>query len=499
MSDVFSLYPHPPAPQQVQNPAETLSAVGGAALRINEAQMVRLQMQTKKLDNLRVSLGGLLANPNLTREDIIQETHNLVASNTIDAGMATNFLARLPQDMGQAKQYLMQHTVQAMSAYDQAQTLMGPASLVNQGGVQTPIRAGSGIPGAGIPAHVTGPSLANTLSPGEAAAPRTQVDVTTGQPQTTTTGDVTGGAPQLPPGAGNLMPGSQGTPGGTPVAGPVAPSPTRPTGLGGGAQLYQAHKAAAPAMFQDAQNYEQIVDLTRAVETSTGPIGPLAQRVQSFLSQITGQAQPLLTTRAAMQEELGKYLTRGQTPVTAGQSTDLQRVQGIEGSANANLTNAGNNAIALRDLGVRRLNAYAPTEFSKETDPRYMMATVNGPVPDPEKYNTWLTQKYYPGHDWSGMVTDKMTGDQLKRVRDQASSQVTPEMIARVKKGNPGMPDAEARRQAGWLTPFGQSILSQRENKASNPMAPIAGGTQPTLPGQPPPNNAATTQQAGGP
>ena len=108
------------------------------AIQIQQAQA---QVGMTRLNNLRQSLGGLLANPQVTRDDVNKAVFSLVSlpenERPFSAATAASQLRDLPNDPTAIRQWLLQHLLSTDQGIAHAQTFLPQPMSVNQGGQVT--------------------------------------------------------------------------------------------------------------------------------------------------------------------------------------------------------------------------------------------------------------------------------------------------------------------------------------------------------------------------
>lgn len=213
---------------------------------VTQVQAAQAQLGMMRLNNLRTTVGGLLASPNTTRADVVNAVSQLVAlpesERPFSATVAATALASLPQNPEQIRPWLMTQLASTETGLAHLQRFLPEGGTTNVGGQ---VRATNRDPVTGQVTQAGGNAgtMTMTPTPRERDEPTTFYDPTTRSMRTAPRQDVLpmydgdgrpipgtgqGGAPS-PFGTGRYPGGASGAPGATPTP-PFASQGQRPPG-----------------------------------------------------------------------------------------------------------------------------------------------------------------------------------------------------------------------------------------------------------------------------
>ena len=348
------------------------------ALQLGGVQVQQQQavLGMQRLNNLRQTLGGLLANPTVSRQEVINSVGSLLAlpedQRPFSPQVAAQALATLPENPAAIRQWLMQHMMSTDAGIAHAANFLPRPGAINIGGeiqqtVQDPITGRvERAPGGAS-------TLPVTPTPGERNEPTQTIDPSTGRPRIQTRQDAlpmhdgqgrpisSPGAAASPFGTGRHPGGARQQPPGAPPAGaPAAPTPPAQAQTGwapgeaeaergvaerGAAQSAELARLAADVPNQDAtlQNLEQFVE-----GFASGPASPLFRQAAGLWNQIAPNALQIQPREVANQEEFNKQafqLANQQFTALGGTGTDGQLAAVMGTSPNEVMSYLGNRGI----------------------------------------------------------------------------------------------------------------------------------------------------------
>lgn len=346
-----------------------------------QVQGIQAQLGMARLNNLRLSVQGLLANPNPTRDEVVREITNLLAlpegQRPFSAEVAAAQLATLPSDPAGIRRWLLQRMASTEQGVQQMSRFLPQPAFVNNGPTQTgydtnPLSPTYGQRSGPSVVNAPGPSELNALTPGVGpngqpfAAPRVNVaPMVDGaqQPVNPQQGQSPFGSGRYPtpqtPGA--AAPGAA-APGGRAALPPGVPQGAFATGLPPGApQAMEIEGAGAaqssvalarqadriPEMRASLQNMDNLIQ-----QFNPGPMSGWTQTTTNGWNQILqGFGLPVLQaglSNAAAQEEFTKQayqIAQIQFQMLGGTGTNDQLASALTTSPNALLSRDGNRGI----------------------------------------------------------------------------------------------------------------------------------------------------------
>lgn len=292
----------------------------------------KVDLAKKQIGTFQNALGGLIARPDISPNDVVSVASDLVSQGILDPKQAVDEVANMPQDPSQIRPWLMQHWLRMQDAKTQMDALVGPVQTTDAGGNVVMTRT----PGAGGPMQVVG-QIEKGLSPSEAVSPAYQVY----NPQTRQMETVTKGMALQ--GAGGQMGGAGGIAAGPPM-GAAAAAEVTARGNAQQAQALQQRAGRVPDNKALLGNLEG-----RLNDFQPGPQSQfwksMGQLSQEYGVPIPG-APPKDATAA--QEEFGKLafqLAQSQFQALGGTGTDSKLDSTMHTSPSEMLSRYGNKGI----------------------------------------------------------------------------------------------------------------------------------------------------------
>lgn len=363
----------------------------------------QFDLALKRTNYMQGALGSLMAKPNVTQQDFINVSADMVKNGLLPADEAVRALSAMPQDQGQLKQWGQQLLMQSADTNAKLQMMMPQNQMVNTGG-QTQFVSINPMTGQPM---VQG-QLQNDMAPGDANSlvpvynkatggtdyltkqqvsqgTQTQQDPSTlGLPGT----GANGRYPQQP-----QQPMMPGIPGGS------AYSVSAPMGAGAAADVTAAGAAKnALALQATAEGSPQRVmflqNMSKELENfNAGPTSDWTAKAKALALQLTpdtAKAVGIDPSTVASKEEFSKYAVNLAMNSAAGLGggTDSQLATAVSGNPHAELSSLGNKQIIQVLTGIER-----GTQAKN-------MAWQNSGVP-PQDYGKWSAQ-------WSKQVDPRV-------------------------------------------------------------------------------------------
>lgn len=368
-----------------------------------QVQAAQAQLGVTRLNNLRTTLGGLLANPNVTRRDVVAAVGQLLAlpesERPFSATVAASQLAQLPDNPEAIRQWLMTHLASTQAGLSHLQQFLPQGIQVPAGGTVRSVNRDP-LTGTVTPAPGDASEIPLTPTPAERDAPTPFFDPSTNTPRMAPRQDVlpmydgqgrpVNRPPQSPFGTGRFTP--PGAAAAPPAQGPQPNVATGPALGEAGAQEVagrQAAEGAARLATQAAEipnlrtilaNLDQLVG-----GFSPGP-GAQWQRVAAAgwnrLAPNTFQFDP---QAIANQEEFAKQafaLASQQFQMLGGSGSNDQLAQVIGTSPSELLSRQGNRGI----IAMLRGNTDALDVMNRE----WQAAVARGT--SPSQFNQFLAE-----------------------------------------------------------------------------------------------------------
>ena len=382
--------------------------MGQLATQRNQQQQYdvsKLDMALKQQQSIRGMIGSLAMDPSIGKTDMSQKIAGQIAdavqSGILPLDQGVREIQSIPGDPGAQAQWVQNHLINSLSGEAKLQALMPQNVQVNTGG-QTVLLNRNPLTGQ----STIGGTIANTLTPGEAAQ-RVPTVLPNGQPGTVPLGSTVGQAPGAAPGGytGRYNP----QPGTAPGV-PGAPGGFLPTGLSPAAQSAQSTAGtgaanSAQAMVSAASDSPMrlnLLDQARQMlaggtdqngdPLNTGPGSDWRNTAKSFINSLSPSAAKALGWTGDIQhyDEFKKILTNYASSVSGslGTGTDARLNAAVTGNANPNISNMANDDILVKTIAaekMRQAQAYAWSN-ARDAQGNYLSQT------NPEQFNTWQTQ-----------------------------------------------------------------------------------------------------------
>ncbi|WP_104655093.1 hypothetical protein [Ralstonia insidiosa] len=411
--------------------AYNLPTIMGQALdqqkKRQDLTMGQWELAYKQQDATRQALGGLLATPNFTQQDVINTANGLIQSGALPRDQATQVFATMPSDPSKLRDWVIQHAAAADKGAQLIAAVKPTTQVINNG-------AGNSIialnPMTGQP---TGSStfIPSTLTPAEAAArvPTFQ----NGQP---------GSVPM-----GSLVPGTPGYGGGPAggMTGAVGSGAFLPTGpkLGqeaASAETGQLDAKAADAAYSDAQGAPtRILQLQTGLQAlqniTTGPNQDRWNQFKTIVGNMPGIGGMVDMNKVKDFDEFHKIMTQYATNQMAsmGNGSDSKLAAAVSGNPNDKISNLANDQILRMNIELESYRAAMTQAFQ---------ASGAQPGSFRDFQTRWNAQV-----DPRAFVASQMSDADLQRMYSRMSP-------AEQSKFNQTWALAE---QKGWLTPQTQT------------------------------------------
>lgn len=358
-----------------------------------QVQAGQAQLGMLRLNNVRQSVQGLLANPQVSREDVLREITNLLRlpseQRPFDEATAAAQLATLPSDPAGVRRWLMQRMASTDQGLQQLQQFLPRPAMINTGPASVGVDMNPVSPTYG---QQSGPAVTMGSSPQDmnelvdAIGPRGErirVPRWAIAPMVTGAGtQVPGTGPGQPPASPSIFgngryPQPQGQTPSQPAAG--APQETRPAMSGGAAGPSTLPPGGFAASLPPGVSEAQTLQAARAAEAGTallaaadeipqiqGVLQNMDNLVRQFSSGQTADWQRIVgslgtqvlptalqggifdPSRAASQEEFNKQamqLAQSQFRMLGGTGTDSQLASTMMTSPNELYSREGNRGI----------------------------------------------------------------------------------------------------------------------------------------------------------
>lgn len=427
------------------------------ALELDKAQLEVGQQRISAMSN---ALSSLLANPNPTRQDVIQKASQLIAQKVITPQAAAAFLADVPTEGPQLKAKLNELMISTLASQERLAALTPRVNMVDVGAAVLPMDVNPitnpGITSQPIPKSLspeaataptpvlvrnpdgsfspssvtrqqfsnmanqgpvaTAPPLtAGGLSPAEAAAPRT-INIDGQEYQVPTAVWM-----QLQRGMGATQArGGAAQTGMAPGIGlPSGPPPGRITGANVSAEA--ASKAANEAYDFAATAPQRLFQLEQA-ETAlanpnvdTGPGSETVNTIKSFLLNYGGSKFGDVENTVKDYESARKYLTQYATGQAGnlGQGTDAKLAAAFTGNPNTSLSKLAAQDLIKSAIGLERMQQSVALAWNQSGEA-------------PENFNKWRVG-FVKDLDPRVFVIDKLPEDKREKLRQSVAKMSRPE------------------------------------------------------------------------
>ena len=377
------------------------------------------ELAYKQNDSVRQALGGLLATPNFTQDDVLRTANGLISSGAISRDQAMQAFASMPNDPAQLRNWVIQHAAAADKGAQLIAAIKPQVQTIDTGG-QVNIVPLNPMTGAPV-GQVT--TLQKNLTP-EAAAQRVQT-FQNGQPGSVPMGSLVPGTPGYA-----AAPGGNGGQGGFLPTGPAM-------GVQAGADVAGKNSAeAANALASTAEGAPtRIYQLQTALQAlqgiKTGPGQEQWNQFKTAVSNLPGVGGVIDTSKVKDFDEFKKVMTQYalQQSGAAGAGTDAKLAAAISGNPNAGISGLANDQILRMNIGLESLQQ-AKNQAWQQSGMQ------------PSDYQKWSAQ-WNANVDPRVFVASQMSDGDLQKMYKGLSP-------ADKQKFNQTWAIAE---KAGWLTP----------------------------------------------
>jgi hypothetical protein len=338
-----------------------------------------LDMNIKKLQQIRGALGSLMNDPDMGKNDmssqIISNMSELVRNGVLPMDRALQEIQNVPSDPKQQAMYIKQHFLNSLSGEAKMQALLPKVQTVDTGGQVNVLNTN---PMSGE-TNVTG-VIGKTLTPGEASSNVTYTDPTTGRQYTITKKQQLEGVGQGGVNGYTGRPGSAGQPSGLLTGlGPSEQSALTGMGSTSNAAAQTLHNAASDAPMR-INLLNQARDVLQGI-AATGPSTDQWNHIKSWLNNFGPSFLGSDPRQIANYDEFKKILTNYASSVSGslGTGTDARLNAAVTGNANPNISKLANEDILAKTIAAEKMRAAQDYAFQQ-----------SGLTTD--KFNKWQSQ-----------------------------------------------------------------------------------------------------------